>query len=78
MKAPSRFTGAMALATTVMALTYVALGAVGYRSQGLSVSEIIIFGLGCGIMSRLAAGFILFQASLPSQHPCSHNSVCVS
>ena len=47
-----------------MSIAYLALGAIGYWSQGQSVQEIIIFGTGFDVWSRIAAGAILFQVGL--------------
>lgn len=63
MRQPGRFTAAVSAATPVMSVAYLALGAIGYWSQGMGVQEIIIFGTGFDTWSRIAAGAILFQAS---------------
>ena len=63
MRQPGRFTAAVSASTPVMSVAYLALGAIGYWSQGMGVQEIIIFGTGFDTWSRIAAGAILFQAS---------------
>ncbi|CAL5220298.1 g2283 [Coccomyxa viridis] len=62
MRQPGRFTSAVSTSTPVMSVAYLALGAIGYWSQGMGVQEIIIFGTGYDTWSRIAAGAILFQA----------------
>lgn len=62
MKKPALFTSAVALATPIMSGAYLCLGMIGYWSQGRGVQEIIIFGTGMDVWSRVAAGAILFQA----------------
>lgn len=62
MRQPGRFTSAVSASTPVMSVAYLALGAIGYWSQGVGVQEIIIFGTGFDTWSRIAAGAILFQA----------------
>ena len=52
-----------------MSVAYLALGAIGYWSQGRSVQEIIIFGTGFDVWSRVAAGAILFQVGLVRHRP---------
>ena len=61
MRQPGRFTSAVSTSTPVMSVAYLALGAIGYWSQGMGVQEIIIFGTGYDTWSRIAAGAILFQ-----------------
>ena len=61
MRQPGRFTSAVSFSTPVMSVAYLALGAIGYWSQGMGVQEIIIFGTGYDTWSRVAAGAILFQ-----------------
>lgn len=61
MKKPAQFTSAVALATPIMSGAYLCLGMIGYWSRGRSVEEIIIFGTGMDVWSRVAAGAILFQ-----------------
>ena len=51
-----------------MSVAYLALGAIGYWSQGRCVQEIIIFGTGFDTWSRIAAGAILFQVILLYGH----------
>ncbi len=63
MRQPGRFTSAVSASTPVMSVAYLALGAIGYWSQGMGVQEIIIFGTGYDTWSRIAAGAILFQVS---------------
>lgn len=62
MRQPSRFSGAVSLSTPIMSATYLAVGVIGYWSQGRDAQEIIIFALGTDAWSRVAAGAILFQA----------------
>lgn len=61
MKKPAQFTSAVALATPIMSGAYLCLGMIGYWSRGRGVQEIIIFGTGMDVWSRVAAGAILFQ-----------------
>ena len=61
MKKPARFTSAVALSTPIMSVAYLSLGVIGYWSRGRGVQEIIIFGTGMDVWSRIAAGAILFQ-----------------
>lgn len=61
MTTPSRFTSAVALSTPIMSVAYLSLGMIGYWSRGRGVQEIIIFGTGMDVWSRIAAGAILFQ-----------------
>ncbi len=63
MRQPGRFTSAVSFSTPVMSVAYLALGAIGYWSQGMGVQEIIIFGTGYDTWSRIAAGAILFQVN---------------
>ena len=70
MKKPAQFTSAVALATPIMSGAYLCLGMIGYWSRGRGVQEIIIFGTGVDVWSRVAAGAILFQVhglSMPLQ-----------
>ena len=69
MRQPGRFTSAVSASTPVMSVAYLALGAIGYWSQGRSVQEIIIFGTGFDVWSRVAAGAILFQVGLVWHRP---------
>jgi vesicular inhibitory amino acid transporter len=69
MRKPQEFSKAILVCTIIMASLYMSLGAVGYWSKGTEVAEIVIFSLGHGRLSRLAAGCILIQVGVAARSP---------
>lgn len=63
MKAPALFPRAIAVCTSMMAPLYIVVGAVGYWSRGMKVTDIVIFSLGDSLQARMAAGLILLQVT---------------